>query len=311
MRIDKILVTGRLYNLMEKSLENISLNHQIRFLPENELTKDVFLWADAFVGFKPTPDFVFGNLKWVHSLSAGVDSFLLNKKWKKDVLLTRTIGNFGQKISEYCLSYILADIQLHRLYHQNQQSKVWKQLSSRALKDQKILIVGTGEIGQAVTKNLYNLGSTVTGVSLNGLNKPFFTDVVTPDKLFDLLPQTNWLINTLPLTHNTENFFNQNIFTLLDNACFINVGRGATVDEGALINALDKENLRLAIMDVFRDEPLSKDSVLWNRTDVIITPHVSAMTDLSEAVESFIETLKIIDNNEMPLFNKIDIEKGY
>jgi glyoxylate/hydroxypyruvate reductase A len=82
----------------------------------------------------------------------------------------------------------------------------------------------------------------------------------------------NYLINTLPLTENTEGLFDEKIFSTLSNAGFINVGRGASLNEKALIHALDHNHVRVAVLDVFAEEPISEDHPFWNHPNVCVTP---------------------------------------
>lgn len=308
--INKILITGRLYNIMEMLLAN-KLDKELRFLSADRVLDSDLKWADAFVSFRPTSNFQFWNMKWVHSLGAGVDSFLYNRTWKRDVILSRTICSFGQKISEYCLSYVLRDLQHHDLFQKSKETKVMKTFEPLAISTQKIVIFGTGSIGQEVARNFRSFGAHVMGVSLSGLQKEHFNQVVPINKVSSILQDANWVINTLPLTLQTDRLFNYDLFKHLNNACFINVGRGASVDESSLFTALDNKNLRLAVLDVFKDEPLAHDSLLWKRPEIIITPHISAVTSPEEAVDCFLSTLKNVDQERFPLINQVEIDKGY
>jgi glyoxylate/hydroxypyruvate reductase A len=114
----------------------------------------------------------------VHSLGTGVDRLLFKKDWNGDVLLTSTICSFGQRIAEYCLSYILKDIQFHDQFQEFKVQKKWQSISPKLLKDQKIMIYGTGEIGQKTAEILTSLGVEVYGVSLSGKDKKFFKEVM-------------------------------------------------------------------------------------------------------------------------------------
>lgn len=309
MNLDRILITGRLYNDLELALAG-KVNKAFRFLSENEVSQVDLEWAEAFVSFRPTPIFSFANLKWVHSLGAGVDSFLFKKEWKKEVILTRTIGSFGRKISEYCLSYILRDLQLHDRFEESKKKKTWYQMEPQTLGSQNVVVFGTGSIGQEVARNLSSLGAHVKGVSMSGNNKEHFSQVVDTSQLNNVLRDADWLINTLPLTPATENLFTKQLFCLLHNAGFINVGRGASVDDEALLEALNCGSLRIAVLDAFRDEPLSQSSLLWNHDDIIITPHVSAITSLDVAVNCLLDTLTSLETGEQ-LNNIVNLDKGF
>ncbi|WP_163192397.1 D-2-hydroxyacid dehydrogenase [Clostridium thermarum] len=308
--INKIVITGRLYREIGEALVS-KISKEILCLPEHKVTEKELRWADAYVAFKPTDNFAFYNIKWVHALGAGVDSFLFGRQWKKDVLLTRTICSFGKKISEYCLSYILSDLQHHREFKKNQQEKLWKQLTPQAIGNQTILILGTGVIGSEVAKSLSYFGAEVIGVSLSGKTVNNFNRTIKFSDVQEYLSRVDWLINTLPLTESTQGIIDDNIFKYLNSAGFINVGRGSTLNEKALLKALVNNNIKIAILDVFPAEPLPLESELWSNSNIIITPHISAITDVDEAVECFLNTLTGIESGETNLKNKVNIKKGY
>jgi phosphoglycerate dehydrogenase-like enzyme len=308
--INKILITGRLYKEIGEALAG-KTTKEILCLPEDKVTEKELSWADAYVAFKPTENFDFYNIKWVHALGAGVDSFLFERQWKTGVLLTRTVCSFGQKISEYCLSYILAGLQYHKELETQQKENLWKPLTPVSLGRQTILVLGTGVIGKELAKNLSFLGAKVVGISLSGKPVQFFEKVMKFSDIQKILPKVNWLINTLPLTENTQGIIDENIFDYMNSAGFINVGRGKTLNENALIKALAQKNLEAAVLDVFPTEPLPVESVLWNNPNIVITPHISAITSVQEAIECFLNTLWQLENEEDVLHNKVNIESGY
>jgi glyoxylate/hydroxypyruvate reductase len=310
MNINNILVVSPMYIQLEMLLEKEGLQKDIRYLPEEQMKDTDLLWADALVTFNLKTTLDYTHVKWVHSLGAGVDRFVYKKKWNEGVLLTRTICSFGQRIAEYALSYILKDLQEHTQFETLQQQKMWQPITPRLLNQQKVLIYGTGEIGQAVAKIFSLLGVKVYGVSLSGREKEFFTEVMSIGAEVSRLGKMDYIINTLPLTEKTTNLFNTRFFEHLSNAGFFNVGRGASLDENALIAAITNNQVRFAILDVFANEPLPAQHPFWTHPNITITPHISAVTTPEEGVACFIKTLKNIEKNK-PIINKVDIKKGY
>ena len=310
MNISKILVVSPMYKELQTIIEKEVPHKTFRFIPEDQMTQNDLNWADALVSFNLKADYDYSHLKWVHSLGAGVDRFLYKKDWNAEVLLTRTICSFGKRIAEYCLSYILRDLQFHEVFQQQQEQKNWKQQTPKLVSDQKVLVYGTGEIGQMIAKVFSGLGVDVYGVSLSGQKKAYFKEVMKLDSHFSCLSEMNYIINTLPLTDQTEKLFNETIFSHLSNAGFINVGRGASLDEEALLEALTGNHIKFAVLDVFTEEPLPENNPLWKHPRVLITPHISAVTTPSEGVACFLETLKNIEENKY-LKNKVDTNKGY
>ena len=310
MNIENIVVVSPKYKELKQLIESKNVEKNFRFLPEEEATEEELEWADAFLAFNLKSDHDYSRVKWVHSLGAGVDSLLFKKEWDENVLLTRTICSFGQRIGEYSLSYILKDLQFHDQFDQQQKEKNWQPITPKLLSDQKVMIYGTGEIGQVTAKILASLGVEVYGVSLSGKQKEPFKEVMNVDAHLSYLSNVDYIINTLPLTEKTEYLFNENIFKQVSNVGFINVGRGRSIDEDALLKALNESKVRFAVVDVFTEEPLPKENPLWEHPNVSVTPHISAVTTPDEAVECFVETLKNIEENQ-PLHNKVDVKKGF
>jgi phosphoglycerate dehydrogenase-like enzyme len=310
MNINNILIVSPMFKDLHSLMEKEQHLNNFRYLPEEELTSDDLNWADALVCFNLKSNIDYSQVKWVHSLGAGVDKFLYGKSWDENVLLTRTVCSFGQRIAEYCLSYILKDLQFHDQFSKEKSRKNWNPMTPKLLGNQKVMIYGTGEIGQTAAKIFSALGVKVYGVSLTGNDKEYFQEVMTVDKHLSRLSEMNYIINTLPLTEQTAKLFNVSIFEHLSNVGFINVGRGATVDETALLDALKEQHVRFAVLDVFSQEPLNKENPLWDHPNVHITPHISAVTTADEGIACFIDTLKNIQENK-PLSNKVDVKKGY
>jgi glyoxylate/hydroxypyruvate reductase len=310
VKIKNILLVSPMFRELQALIEKDIPDKTFRFMPEEELSQEDLSWADALVSFNLKAEYDYSSVKWVHSLGAGVDRFLHKKDWNQEILLTRTICSFGQRIAEYCLSYILKDLQLHDRFKEQQQQKNWVQSAPKLAGEQKVLVYGTGEIGHMIAKVFSTLGVDVYGVSLSGEKKAGFKEVLTVDSHFTVLNEMNYVINTLPLTERTEKLFDSAIFNQLSKAGFINVGRGASIDEEALLQALNDNTVSFAVLDVFDQEPLPKSNPLWDHPRVQITPHISAVTTPSEGAACFLETLKNIDENR-PLNNIVDTKKGY
>jgi glyoxylate/hydroxypyruvate reductase len=310
MNINHILIVSPMFKELQSLIEKEQIEKEFRFLSEAELTSADLEWADAMVCFNLQSKIDYSQVKWVHSLGAGVDKFLYRKSWDENVLLTRTVCSFGQRIAEYCLSYILKDIQFHIEFNEAKALKSWNPITPKLLSDQKVMIYGTGEIGQTTAKVFSALGMDVYGVSLSGADKDHFKEVMTLETHFSRLSEINYLINTLPLTGQTANLLDEKILGQLSNVGLINVGRGATLDETALLNALNDHHVRFAVLDVFSQEPLPSENSLWEHPRVMITPHISAVTTAEEGVACFIDTLNKIQENR-PLSNKVDVRKGY
>jgi phosphoglycerate dehydrogenase-like enzyme len=250
------------------------------------------------------------HLKWIHSFGAGVDSFM-KLNLPEQCTLTKTKGKMGQRMSEYCLTYILEDLNKTELYKVNQASKTWDQLVPKSLSKQSVILFGTGNISTDIAQVLQPMVKNIVGINTSGKNKEFF-DVCLPFDKLDMsnLEANSIIINTLPATERTQNLFNRDFFSKLENILFINIGRGNSVNEDDLIQALDQKFIRKAILDVFKEEPLPQNSPLWEHPKCIVTPHISGITLLEDVKQSFklaYEALKAGEENKL----MVDTAKGY
>lgn len=261
-------------------------------------------------GFNFLNNLNIGHLEWIHSFGAGVDSFM-KLNLPKNCILTKTKGKMGQRMAEYCLSYILQDLNKTDLYKINQSTKTWDQVIPKSLSKQSVVIFGTGNISTDIAQVLQPMVKNIVGVNTSGKNKEFFDVCVSFDKMeIENLEKGAIIINTLPATKNTSNLFNNAFFSGLENALFINIGRGNSVNENDLIEALNQKNIRKAILDVFKEEPLPKDSAFWEHPKCIVTPHISGITLLEDVKQSFRIAYDAIKSGEQ---NKllVDTRKGY
>ncbi|MCR2823328.1 D-2-hydroxyacid dehydrogenase [Lederbergia panacisoli] len=310
MEISNILVTGRMYKDIQEIIDGLETDKVFRFLPEESVSQGDIDWADAYIAFKPVPGLDYKNIKWIHSLGAGVDSFLFDRVWSDNTLITRTTCSFGERISQYCLSYVLSDLQLHDDFHRGQRNKQWSQNTPELLWEKNVLVFGTGKIGSEVARTFNYFGANVFGVSLSGAPKEPFKKMFVTSEIDSISSDIDIVINTLPLTDKTYKLFDNAMFNRFNRILFINCGRGASVEEEAIIKALDSGHIRKAILDVFSEEPLSEKNILWSRKDITITPHISAITSPLEAVTCFLETMNNIEAN-VELENKVNLVKGY
>ncbi len=310
MQIENIIITGRMYRELEAAWP-WDTGKQVRFLAESEVSEADMAWADAYVGFKPVPAFHPEAVRWVHALGAGVDAFVYRKPWNPGVLLTRTTGTFGRKIGEYCLGHMLADLQHHETFARGRSDRSWNPVPPLPLSGSRVTVVGTGSVGQELARMLQALGVQVSGVSMRGEKKPHMDHVFPISQIGDAVTGADWVINTLPLTAQTEKLFGSALFARMNGAGFINVGRGPSVDHAALLEALDQGRIRLAVLDVFEEEPLPAASPLWKRKDVRVTPHVAAVTSVEEALSGFLDTMRKLEAGERELANRVDPVRGY
>ena len=141
-------------------------------------------------------------------------------------------------------------------------------------------------------------------------DRAVFADVVRVSALRAALGPFEWIILTVPLTHDTRYLFNRDVLSRCNGAALINAGRGAVVEERALSEALNSGWIRAAALDVFELEPLPPDSPLWDDARVIVSPHMSGLTTTEGAATGFLECLSTFERGETPPW-LVDRERGY
>ncbi|MBR1552820.1 MAG: D-2-hydroxyacid dehydrogenase [Schwartzia sp.] len=255
------------------------------------------------------------KLRWVQALTAGVDGFIaLDAFRESDILLTNVRGIHGIPIAEHVLGMILCRTRGLLAAHDNQKAKQWKGLRGLdELYGKTAAVIGLGSVGSVIANRLKAMGMTVLGVKQSMSDEPDVNKLYTPDALFEVLPQADVVIVTLPLTPETENLFSEKAFDAMKpTAFFVNVSRGAVVNEADLAAALRANTIGGAALDVFCEEPLPASSPLWDAPNLLITPHHAATSPryMERAIDIFIENLKAYPDTTR-MRNLIDKKRGY
>ena len=221
------------------------------------------------------------RLKWVQSMATGVDPFMNLPSLAKDVLLTSSRGMHGPQMSEMTILFMLA---LNRRFQDNilnQNKKIWDRWPGRLLWQKKVAILGIGVVGQAIAEKCKAFGLTVYGIDTVKREVQAVDHFLGPEELTDVLGEVDYFVNVVPLTPVTKKMVGAKEFSAMKpTAFYISVGRGDTVDEEALIEALSTGKIAGAGMDVFSTEPLPKESPLWDMKNVIMTPHIGGLSDV-------------------------------
>ncbi|GAA5178650.1 hypothetical protein GCM10023322_06320 [Rugosimonospora acidiphila] len=224
---------------------------------------------------------------WFHSTNAGVDGLLGGRSWPSATLLTRTTGRMGRRIAEYLLSWMLVETQQSLAFTAQGQRRDWRRQPVRLLENDLAVVFGVGRIGGAVGQLLRSCGLRVLGVSRRGELVPGFDEVVDLAGALRRLGAAQWVISTLPLTDQTRGLFDQRLFDACDHACFMNVGRGATVDYSGIRAALASGRLRRAVLDVLPVEPPGAEDPWWSLPNTTITPHIAGVTADDDVLADF------------------------
>lgn len=255
------------------------------------------------------------RLRWLHTDTAGVDRLPLAQLHARRILLTHARGAHTPAVSEWALAGILTAAKgMHDTVRRSDQRE-WTSVSkSLQLAGSTVVILSVGSIGSALARACSALDMRVVGVSRTKRNVPQLSRQLTVNEAwFDELPRTSFLANCLPLTALTAGFVDARVFAALPrHAWLVNVGRGETVDENALVAAIDDSALGGAILDTVRAEPPGRDSPLWGHPNIILGSHASSHTDATQArtLELFVEEAAQYRRGE-PLTNVVDFSRGY
>jgi phosphoglycerate dehydrogenase-like enzyme len=261
------------------------------------------------------------RLKWVHELPAGASNFLDTDLWGSDVLVTTSRGLTNRRpMAEYVLASFLHFARGLHLSYRDQKRHRFDHLTYDPVivRDKTVCIVGAGGIGQEVAKLCAAAGMRVVGTRRHVASgtplPPGFARLESSHLLHELLGESEFIAVCCPWTKETTRLIGRVAFAAIKpGAVLVNIARGEIIDEEALLQALAEGRLRGVALDVYVGEfERPPDSRLWDNDRVVITPHVSAGTDVSEhrGVNLFCDNLARYLQG-LPLENIVDWQRGY
>jgi phosphoglycerate dehydrogenase-like enzyme len=260
------------------------------------------------------------NLQWVQATSSGIGQFVKNCGYDKSLpktLFTTARGVHAQPLAEFCLLSML--MWSKKLLHvQNEQKlKHWERFALTDLAGRTLGVVGVGAVGREVARaaramrmHVIGVDQQVEGVEPTSLH---VDELHPPAGLHQVLKRLEFLVLVTPHTPETEKMIGKKELALLPKgAVLINIGRGAVVDQKALIEALTSGHLGGAFLDVFEEEPLPPTSPLWEMPNVLVSPHSASTSDRENGriTDLFCENLRRFLAGE-ELLNRLDTEKLY
>lgn len=273
----------------------------------DEYTNETILFGSPAMIAEILPEMP--TVEWVQSSWAGVTPLIALDR--RDYVLTGIKNVFGSQMAEYVIGYLLAH-ELKVLQRMNAQHEHnWFREHSGTLEGKRLGIMGTGSIGQHIARAARHFGIKVTGLSRSGTPVSGFDNVLAVNALGDFLKESDYLVATLPQTTGTDNLLDAAALAKLPaHAYFINVGRSNVVDDTALIDALKNERLAGATLDVFDEEPIPKESPLWDTPNLSVTAHISAISHPLLIVPVFVENYRRYCEKQ-PLNYVVDFTTGY
>ena len=221
-----------------------------------------------------------GRLRWIHAMTTGFDAIAASRTLRPEVVLTTTRGIHGPQMAEMAFLYMLNLARDYPRMHDNQKKHVWQRWTQVRLHDKTVVITGLGLIAEALAPRCKAFGMTVLGVSATPRDVASFDQVVAYSQLADAAARADFLVVLTPYSPAMDNLINAKILAAMKpSAYLLNLARGGLCDEAALLDALRHKRIAGAGLDVFRTEPLPKDSPFWDLNNVLITAHCSGSSD--------------------------------
>jgi phosphoglycerate dehydrogenase-like enzyme len=322
---------ARLVSVSPEGLADGELD-DVEVLMRGRLPSDVF---DRLISRAP-------RLRWVHSATAGVERVLTPAALQRGLTITNARGVFSRPIAEYVITMVLAVSRRLPGILELQRERTWQPLEGVEMRDVTIGIAGYGSIGRAVASLAAAFGARVvatrrrpdqprglewrdsggagerdgarTGAAADAEAMDDAAELLGgPDALPRLLGESDFVVLAVPLTPETEGVIDDAaLASMKRGAWLINIARGRLVDDRALERALRRGQLGGAVLDTFREEPLPRDSPLWDVPNLIVTPHTSWSTGgaIDRSIALFCANLERYRVGE-PLLNVVDAERGY
>ena len=301
-------------------IEALQGRANIRCASSLEALSSALVGADAMLGWNfraadlqkawPHAD----RLRWIHWCGAGVDALLFEELVASDVVVTNARGIFDEPMAEYALGLILAMAKGFVRSWRAQAEHRWDYRQAERIAERRALVVGAGSIGRAIARTLASAGLEVALMGRSERdNDPEFGHIYGIGSLNDELGCADYVVLITPLTSATRGLFGAEQFAAMPkHARFINLGRGALVDEAALLDALQRSDIAGAALDVFQTEPLPGDSPLWDAPNLMVSPHMSGDFHDHHRVmsEQFLRNFDAFEAQQ-PLQNVVNKQLGF
>ncbi len=255
------------------------------------------------------------RLKWIQAITAGVDYMPLDVIFSRGIILTNGRGIARIHMAEYAIAAMVCLARSFHLMFRNQAKHKWDRTPPQGeIYGTTVGIVGLGEIGEEIAKKASVFGMRVLGVKRSPEPVEYVDEIYGPQDMGAVFEKSDYVINLLPYTDETHRLIDAKYFNLMGkDACFINIGRGKTVNEDDLIQALGEKKIRAAVSDVFYDEPLPEDSPLWDMENLILTPHICGQSPsyMKRAFEIIDHNLGVYTTGRGEMINVVGPDKGY
>jgi phosphoglycerate dehydrogenase-like enzyme len=258
------------------------------------------------------------KLRWVHTIPAGggqqVKSAGLGVADLERIVFTTSAGVHAEALAEFAVFGVLAGAHHLGRLRDDQARHVWgEHRVVGSVRSSTVLVVGLGSIGRASAAKLAALGARVVGIHRHAVDVPGVAEVRPPSELARAAAEADAIVMALPGTEQTERMLGAEVFAAArPGITVVNVGRGTTIDEPALVEALRSGQVGTAVLDVVAVEPLAADSPLWDLPGVLISPHTAALAgDEARGITELVaaNARRLLDGE--PLENVVDTVEFY
>lgn len=294
----KLLITGAWRQAKDYIKIIEQMGHQVMFLQyEKDELPCVPEWIEGVICnglFLEHSIEQFTNLKYIQLTSAGFDRVPMDYIKEHGIQIRNARGVYSIPMAEFAICGVLQLYKQASFFMKKKQEHSWeKHRELRELYGKNVCIVGCGSVGSECAKRFKAFGCTVTGVDLFSREDENYQEIVGFAELDTALSKADIVVLTLPLTEETYHLLDADKIKILqDGAVLVNIARGAVVDTEALLQNVGR--LGGAVLDVFEEEPLEEKNLLWDRENVILTPHNSFVGEgnSSRLSELIIKNLK-------------------
>ena len=318
LHMKKILVVLPVADVHKKRLEEAAPDAAFTYSSVSAVTEEMVQEANVIIGNVPA-GFLHASekLELLQLNSAGADAYIKKGVLHPSTILTNSTGAYGKAVSEHLFAMALALQKKLHLYRDDQFQGSWNDYGQiTSLTDATVLIVGLGDIGLSFARLCKGMGSHIIGVKRRPSHCPEGVDeLYLTEELRQAVPRADVVASFLPGTSETYHIFDAGFFSAMKpTAIFLNGGRGNSVDQEALLYALENGEIYGAGLDVTDPEPLPSDHPLWKQKNIMITPHISGQYHLQETFE---RVVRIAAGNlehymkQEPLRNVVDFSTGY
>ena len=274
-----LLVTGAWPDGKNCIAELEAMGHTVTFMQyEKDELPCSYEWVEGVICnglFLTHPIEQFTNLRYIQLTSAGFDRVDMDYVKVHGIEIHNARGVYSIPMVEFAICGVLQLYKQATFFRENQRNHLWeKHRGLLELAGKIVLIVGCGSVGNECAKRFKAFDCSITGVDLFPREDSLYSEMLPLDKLDNALKQADIVVMTLPLTEQTKHLIDNSKLSLMkDGITLVNIARGAIVNTDALLNHIDR--FTGAVLDVFEEEPLNENSPLWEKPNIILTPHNS------------------------------------